>query len=128
MLEIIAHALAPVSPIMFKWVNFQIFGLQFNQYNFVGVFLMFTTIVYLSMAYFMLADLTKEKGYQLFLEEKSIKDSINTNANPGSTVEHQQLLSFKNVLTNFDIMLILTTILLLNYVYTQAELASPRAQ
>lgn len=119
MLEIIAHAVAPVSPMMFKWVDFKLFGLKFNQYNFVGVFLMFTTMIYLTMAYFMLSDLTKEKGYQIFLIEEELGEN---HTSTGANHEHQKLLSIKNILTTFDIMLILTTILILNYIYTQAEL------
>eukprot|EP00111_Clytia_hemisphaerica_P020736 TCONS_00061147-protein len=67
-LTIICHALAPVSPIIFKWVNFKLFGHEINQYNCVALFLAGCTLTYGVAAYFLLTDLTKNPGYHVYLK------------------------------------------------------------
>ena len=73
-LAIIAHATAPVSPILFQWIHFQFLGFEFNQYNFGSVVLIVTTIMYQLIAYFFLTDLTRDQGYLIFLKMNNKSD------------------------------------------------------
>uniref|UniRef100_A0A7M6DN15 Uncharacterized protein n=1 Tax=Clytia hemisphaerica TaxID=252671 RepID=A0A7M6DN15_9CNID len=190
---IVCHAIAPVSPIVFRWINFNLFGFEFNQYNFCSVVLIVLTIMYQLIAYFLLTDMTRDRGYQIFLRiynktddsaivlqlaeteteqsnqnnlqsshdhetheklnrnqkslhlnddsefvlnalesdqssESTTKDPVRqeprglrrskeeANKNPGS------LLTFGQVLSNLDIDLVLFSIMLISFVYTQAEI------
>ncbi|XP_066929122.1 uncharacterized protein [Clytia hemisphaerica] len=112
---IIAHALAPASPVLFGGVNFKLFGLSFNQYNFVAVVLIFATSLYLIMASFLLCDLTKEEGYEIFIKTTNMK-SVNNSTGT------DRMLSSWEMLTNPDIVLVLVTILIIDFIYTQGDL------
>ena len=72
--SMIFHAIAPLSPILFQWVNFKIFGMEINQYNAIGLFMILLTLVYQLMAYFFLTNLTREPGYQIFLKLEGLHD------------------------------------------------------
>ena len=68
MYTIVCHTVAPVSPVVFKWIHFKIFGLEINQYNFIGLFLAVCTMIYQTVAFCLLSDLSKEPGYRVYLK------------------------------------------------------------
>ena len=75
----IFHGIAPLSPMLFTWVNTKIFGMEINQYNAVGLFLIAVTLVYQLLVYHMVCDLTLEPGYQIYLRRTNRADDVISN-------------------------------------------------
>ena len=96
------------------------FGFVFNQYNFVAVFLTFCTIIYQTMCYIMLSDLTKEPGYQIFLRINNKTDDFSTKSSNEKTKTN--LISMKDVCTNVDILMLLVTGALSHFTFCQGDL------
>ena len=180
MYTIVCHAIAPVSPVLFKWIHFKIFGLEINEYNFIGLFLAGCTMIYQTIAFCLLSDLSKESGYRVYLKlnnqidsfvdkqkeprasEKPVEESWcpskekNTSNQSfgndredernlsGKTTESfrqstpskrqnakqrkvsksgEKMLTLSDVFTNQDLVLILATVILTQFTYTQCEIA-----
>ena len=112
----ISNAIGPMSPILFQWVDFKSFGMEINQYNSIGLFMVFITIIYQIVTYFFLTNLTKEPGYQIFLRIQEVEDQ---NSNIDDSKE--KLISIKEILTNYDIDHILLEVLIASAMYSQFE-------
>ena len=114
----ISYGIAPLSPLVFKWVNYQVFGMEINQYNAIGLLMVVVTILYQIVAYFCLTNLTKEPGYQIFLK---LEDREDQNSLASDKSSRKKLISFKEIFTNFDIDQILVEVLVGGVTYSQFE-------
>ena len=128
----IFHAIAPLSPVLFGWIEFDYFVLQINKYNSVGLVLILSTVVYQVMAYFLLADLTKEPGYEIFVKLEGKQDEFLSNTeednrkindNDQKTKEVKKLISAREILTNTDIILILVGVFVMEFMDAQFEIS-----
>ena len=117
----IFHAIAPLSPILFQWVNFKIFGMEINQYNAIGLFMILLTLVYQLMAYFFLTNLTREPGYQIFLKLEGLQDEHSKFDEDQQCADKIKLLTFKEALSNFDIDLILAGVSMAGFMCCQFD-------
>ena len=120
LLAMIFHGIAPLSPILFKWVDFNLFGMQINQYNFIGLFMAFITTVYQIIAYFFLTNLTKEQSYQMFLRIHRREDQ---NSNVEDSKPTEKLLTYKEIFTNFDVDNILLGVSVAGFMCSQLEIS-----
>ena len=48
---LIFRMIAPSSTVLFKNIHFKLFGFVISQYNFIGVFLLVTTFLYVAIAF-----------------------------------------------------------------------------
>ena len=117
---LIFRSIGPVSSILFQWVDFKLFGMEINQYNAIGLFMVFITIIYQIIAYFFLTNLTKEPGYQIFLRIHGREDQ---NSNVEDSKPTEKLLTYKEIFTNLDIDIILLGVLVAAFMYTQFEVS-----
>ena len=115
---LISHAVAPLSPLLFKWIDFKLFGLEINQYNFIGIFMVIVTITYQLFVYFCLTNLTKEPGYQVFLK---LEDKHDENSGSDENLNTKSL-SLKAILLDIDIILILFGVFVTSFLYSQFEI------
>ena len=109
-------SLAPCSPLMFKGVDFYLFGVYINEYNCIGLFLAFCFLVLFVVFYFGASNLTLEPEYQLVKDDiLSEKDKVAEEEKSNGT--GHKLLTTKDIFTNFDLVLLLTSrgILLFQY-------------
>ena len=111
----ISHAVAPCSPILFKWVYFKLFGMQINQYNAIGIFMAIVTVIYQIFVYFYLTNLTKEPGYQIFLKLEGKEDS-GSGGNP-----NKKSLSILKIL-NSDMIVVFIGVFLIGFLFSQADI------
>ena len=111
------HAIAPLSPILFQWVDFKLFGMEINQYNGIGLFMILITFVYQTIAYFFLTNLTLEPGYQIFLKLENLQDEFSKSVEKPT----KRLLTYKEILLNLDIDLILVSVLMAGFMCSQFE-------
>ena len=112
----ITNSIGPLSPIFFQWVDFKLFGMEINQYNAIGLFMVFVTIIYQIITYFFLTNLTKEPGYQIFLRTQGAEDQNSNTEKP-----KEKLLSIKEMLINYDIDHILLEVLIASVMFSQFE-------
>ena len=114
LLALIFHGLSPLSPIAFKWVNFEIVGIIINQYNAIGLFMVIVTAVYQIVSYLFLNNLTHEPGYAIFLRiEGKEEDQISTSKN--------KLMTVKEIVANYEINLVLLAVFILGFSFSQFE-------
>ena len=115
---LISHAISPCSPLLFKWIDFKLFGMKINQYNAIGIFMAIVTVIYQVFVYFCLTNLTKEPGYKVFLKLEGQQDQNS------DSVEDlgEKSVSIKQLISNTDIIVILNGVFLMSITYTQAEI------
>jgi len=93
------HALAPISPILFSGIEFELFGLQVDQYNFIGLFESGMALVLEVLVYFFFTNLTKHPGYEVYLQriqdEKSQVDAV-VSVNDETEIDSETLYKQQN--------------------------------
>ena len=120
--SMVFHAIAPLSPILFQWVDFKLFGMEINQYNAIGLFMILITFVYQTIAYFFLTNLTQESGYQIFLKLEGLQDENSMlSKDQHQPASKDKLLTLKETLMNFDIDLILVGVSMAGFMCCQFE-------
>lgn len=116
------HAISPLSPVLFQWIDFKMFGMEINQYNFIGLFMIIFTILYQVISYFFLTNLTTQRGYQIFLKLEGVEDQ---NSSDNKVVEPVvELLSYKEIFSNIDIVLILIGVSIAGFMCPQFEICT----
>ena len=112
--------MAPCSPLMFKYVDFDIGNWNINQYNCIGLFLAACSYILFVEFYFGLSNLTLDPAYDL------VKDDILADSDKKPAVDCEEngakLLKTKDLLKDFDILLLLTAEGMVAYQYFQLEL------
>ena len=115
------HAISPLSPILFQWISFKMFGMVINQYNFIGLFMIIFTLLYQLICYFFLTNLTTEYGYQIFLKVEGGEDKNSTN---GIDKPVENLMTYKEVFSNIDIILIMISVSIAGFMCPQFEICT----
>lgn len=87
----------------------------------------FVTIVYQIMVYFMLTNLTREPGYQVFMRIQGGTDQNTSSSkdSPDKSLElkKEKLLSFKDIITDLDVDLILLGVFVAGAMYSLLEVS-----
>ena len=115
----VATILAPSSIVLFTKVNFHVFGLHVNEYNFIGLGMAIVMVLYAIGCFFFLADLTKHPGYHIFLTKIKKKGQF-----PGNQKVVQPVTNSLEALNNADIILVLATSFLFGFVFTESEITT----
>lgn len=114
------YGLAPCSPVFFANIDFVMFGLKINQYNCVALIVLVVLVLFGIFSYFFLTNLTRHPGYKIYIERihpNEITDDIKI-CNSGKAV---QLLSLKDILSDFDLITILAGATLTAFIYGLGE-------
>ena len=114
----VATVLAPSSFILFNKVDFNLFGLHVNKYNFIGIFMAIIMILYTIGCFFFFPNLTKHPGYHIYLSKIKKKKK----RSPSSEIQEQNNTSILNLLQNGDILLIMSGSMLCGFVVTETEI------
>ena len=121
LLGITVMSLAPCSPIMFYGIHFKIGAWSITQNNFIGIFLAILSSILLIISYFHLHNLTQDKNFDLLKDQILGNDKVKDNDNTKkSTIP--KLWSTKDVVTNWNLMFLLTTEAFLSFSYYQMDL------
>ena len=115
----VATILAPSTVALFTKVDFHLFGLHVNEYNFIGLVMANVMVLYAIGCFFFLADLTKHPGYHIFLTK--IKKKRNCQF-PKNQEVAQTMKNSLEAIKNADIILVLVTTFLFGFVATETEI------
>ena len=66
--------LAPCSVVIFTGIDFHLFGIHINKYNFIGIFMSIVMILYTIGCFFWLPNCTLHPGYQIFVDKIKMKE------------------------------------------------------
>ena len=118
LLGIVFMSLAPCSPIMFYGIHFNIAQYWIiTQNNFIGIFLAILSSILLIISYFHIHNLTQDKTFD-FLKDQIIGDDKENDEK--STA--QKLWTTKDIVTNGNLMFLLSTEAFLSFSYYQMDL------
>ena len=111
-------SLAPCSPIMFYGIHFNIAQYWIiTQNNFIGIFLAILSSILLIISYFHIHNLTQDKTFD-FLKDQILGDDKENDEK--STA--QKLWTTKDIVTNGNLMFLLSTEAFLSFSYYQMDL------
>ena len=113
----IGFVVGPGVNILFTKIDFFIGNWHLNEANFIGMFMAVLLMFYIVASYFGISDLSKE--YDL----KELAATVKTTE--CKTNQKNEVIQLKEIVQNFDLMLIMLSSLLLNYAAVTVELLLP---
>ena len=117
----ISTMLAPSSIVLFTNVDFHIFGLHVNQYNFIGIVMASVMTLFAIACLKYLTNLTKHPGYNIYLTKIKRWTMNNNIEQHENQVKDKKMKGDNEVLMNIDIALAMVASLLCGIVFTESE-------
>ena len=109
---------------MFTGIHFRIGSWTVTEHNFIGIFLAMLSVIVLTISYFFLHNLTKDKTFDLYLKREVLGDDETEikEKEKADQSKPQRLWTTKDIATNWNVMFLFMTDAFLAYAFAQMDL------